>query len=139
MAISSQSGLILKLVALHTKIQKQIAGPLSLHGISFTEYLVLRQLHAAPDKKMRRIDLAQQVGLSASGVTRLLNPMEKVGLISKEEAARDARVSLVMLTDAGETIFSDADVSFGQVAKSVIKSLDNEDQKHLSRLTDLLL
>ncbi|KKO09064.1 MarR family winged helix-turn-helix transcriptional regulator [Pseudohongiella sp.] len=139
MATSSQSELILKLVALHTKIQKQIAGPLSFHGISFTEYLVLRQLHAAPENKMRRIDLAQQVGLSASGVTRLLNPMEKVGLISKEEAPRDARVSLVTITSAGETIFSDADASFAQVAQSVMQSLSGEDQKSLSRLTGLLL
>ena len=139
MSTSSQSDLILKLAALHTRIQKQIAGPLSFHGISFTEYLVLRQLHATPGRKMRRIDLAQQVGLSASGVTRLLNPMEKVGLISKEEAARDARVSLVTLTNAGETIFTDADATFGQVAQAVMQPLGGEDQKSLSRLTGELL
>lgn len=139
MPTSPQTELVLKLVALHTKIQKQIAGPLSFHGISFTEYLVLRQLSAAPDRKMRRIDLAQQIGLSASGVTRLLNPMEKVGLISKEEAARDARVSLVTLTTAGETIFQDADATFGQVAQSVLKPLNGEDQKRLGSLSGLLL
>ena len=139
MNTTSQSDLILRLVALHTKIQKHIAGPLSLHGISFTEYLVLKQLHAAPGEKMRRIDLAHQVGLSASGVTRLLNPMEKVGLISKEEAARDARVSLVTLTGAGETVFIDAGATFKEVAQSVMKSLNGEDQKNLSRLTGLLL
>lgn len=139
MNTSSQSELILRLVALHTRIQRQIAGPLSLHGISLTEYLVLRQLHAAPEKKMRRIDLAQQVGLSASGVTRLLNPMEKVGLISKEEAARDARVSLVSLTSAGEAILTDADATFAQVAQTVMKPLTGEDQKNLSRLTGELL
>lgn len=139
MTTSPQSELILRLSALHTKIQKQVAGPLSFHGISFTEYLVLRQLHAAPERKMRRIDLAQQVGLSASGVTRLLNPMEKVGLISKEEAARDARVSLVTLTGAGETIFQDADATFAQVAQSVLKPLSNADQKNLGSLTGLLL
>lgn len=139
MPTSPQTELVLKLVTLHTKIQKQIAGPLSFHGISFTEYLVLRQLYAAPDRKMRRIDLAQQIGLSASGVTRLLNPMEKVGLISKEEAARDARVSLVTLTTAGETIFQDADATFGQVAQSVLKPLNGEDQKRLGSLSGLLL
>ncbi len=139
MTTSPQSELILKLAALHAKIQKQIAGPLSFHGISFTEYLVLRQLHAAPERKMRRIDLAQQVGLSASGVTRLLNPMEKVGLISKEEAARDARVSLVTLTTAGETIFTDADATFGQVAQAVLRPLSGEDQKRLGALAGSLL
>lgn len=139
MSTSSQSELILRLVALHTKIQKQIAGPLSFHGISVTEYLVLRQLHVAPERKMRRIDLAQRIGLSASGVTRLLNPMEKVGLIRKEEAARDARVSLVSLTNAGGTIFSDADATFRKVAQSVMKPLNRQDQKSLNRLTGELL
>ncbi|OFE13101.1 hypothetical protein PHACT_08085 [Pseudohongiella acticola] len=139
MANSSQSELLLKLVALHTKIQRQLSGPLSFHGISFTEFQVLKQLHSAPAQKMRRIDLAQQVGLSASGVTRLLNPMEKVGLISKEVAARDARVSLVTLTGAGKTVFKDADVSFRQVAASVMASLAEDDQQHLRRITDSLL
>ena len=139
MNASSQSELILKLVALHTRIQKHIAGPLSLHGISLTEYLVLRQLHGAPERKMRRIDLAQQIGLSASGVTRLLNPMQKVGLVSKEEAARDARVSLVSLTSAGEAVFTDAAATFAQVAQSVMKPLNGEEQKSLSRLSGMLL
>ena len=52
-------------------------------------------LNEASTHSLKRIDLAEQVGLSASGVTRMLLPMEKIGLISKEEGARDARVSLV--------------------------------------------
>lgn len=139
MPISTQGELLLKLTALHAKNQRQLAGPLSCHGISFSEYLVLRQLYLAPGKKLRRVDLAQQVGLSASGVTRLLNPMEKTGLISKEEAARDARVSLVSLTSAGERVLKDADVSFDQVAQSVLEPLNCEDQNNLLRMADELL
>ncbi|MBC53458.1 MAG: transcriptional regulator [Gammaproteobacteria bacterium] len=139
MTTSTPSDLILKLAALHTMLQKQIAGPLSYHGISFTEYQVLKQLHDAPAQKMRRIDLAQQIGLSASGVTRMLNPMEKVGLVSKEEAARDARVSLVTLTTAGQTVFRDAEASFRQAAGSVLASVIDADQQHLHRIADSLL
>lgn len=139
MSTQSPNALVIKLVALHTKIQRQLAGPLSFHGISFTEYLVLLQLHAAPGKKLRRVDLAQQVGLSASGVTRLLNPMQKTGLIDKEEAARDARVSLVTLTSAGETVLNDAEVSFGHMAQSFTESLAEEDQQNLSRIVSSLL
>lgn len=50
---------------------------------------------------MRRIDLADSVGLSPSAVTRLLAPMEKPGLVEKEANPRDARVSLVKLSTAG--------------------------------------
>lgn len=139
MSTSSESELLTKLIALQTKIQGQLVGPLSCHGISFTEYLVLRQLSRAPDKKLRRIDLAQQVGLSASGVTRLLNPMQKVGLISKEELERDARVSLVALTPAGENIFKDATASFNQVAESFMAPIARKDQRSLLEIADSLL
>lgn len=129
-----QSNLLLDLIHLNTRIQRQLAGPLSFHGISLTEYLVLRQLHQAPNRTMRRVDLAQQVGLSASGVTRLLNPMQKTGLIEKQEALRDARVSLVGLTSAGEKIFRDAGASFDDVAQSLMGEISSKDQSSLSRI-----
>lgn len=83
---------------------------------------------------MRRVDLAQQVGLSASGVTRLLNPMQKTGLIEKQEALRDARVNLVSLTSAGEKIFRDAGASFDDVAQSLMGEISSKDQSSLSRI-----
>lgn len=139
MTTPTQSDLLLDLIRLHTIIQRQLAGQLSYHGISLTEYLVLRQLHHAPNKKMRRIDLAQQVGLSASGVTRLLNPMQKTGLIDKQEAVRDARVSLVGLTDAGEQVFRDASVSFDQAAQSLLDGIGSKERSNLARITSLML
>lgn len=130
--------LVITLANLQNRIQKRLGGALSLHGISFTEYLVLRRLRQAPGNKLRRIDLAQSVGLSASGVTRLLNPMQKIGLVKKEEAARDARVSLVALTEAGGKIMEDADVSFNQAAQELLAPLGDEARAALSGITDAL-
>lgn len=134
MSISKQAELLIHLVELHTRIQKRLGGPLSFHGISLTEYLVLRQLHQAPNKKLRRIDLAQQVGLSASGVTRLLNPMQKVGLVKKEEVERDARVSLVALTDGGERILKEADITVDATATSMVGSIEESEQEAVLRI-----
>jgi DNA-binding MarR family transcriptional regulator len=134
MSLSTQAELMLNLINLHTRIQKRLLGPLSLHGISVTEFLVLRELALAPEKKLRRIDLANQVGLSASGVTRLLDPMQKIGLVNKEEAERDARVSLVTLTKTGERIFNDATVTFDQVATGLLGQLSQSDQEVLTRM-----
>lgn len=139
MSTSAQSDILLDLIHLNTRIQRQFSGPLSCHGISLTEYLVLRQLHHAPNKKMRRVDLAQQVGLSASGVTRLLNPMQKTGLIDKQEAVRDARVSLVGLADAGEQVFRDASTSFDHAAQSLLGAISSKDQSNLARIMSLIL
>lgn len=52
---------------------------------------------------MRRIDLADAIGLTASGITRLLLPMEKIGLVKRESHDGDARVSYVSITPAGKT------------------------------------
>ncbi len=139
MAATSSSELVLQLAQVHTKFQKQLSGPFSQHGISFTEYLVLRELANAANNRMRRIDLAQAVGLSASGVTRLLNPMEKIGLITKEEAPRDARVSLVALTSAGESVFQDASVTFGQTVEWLLEPIAAKERAVLSKLFSILL
>lgn len=101
-------------------MEKRLGGPLSLYGIELTESLVLRSLSLAPDHKLRRIDLAEAVGLSASGVTRVLNPMEKIGLVEKDHFERDARVRLVALTDAGKSVLEEVRVGFDQAAESVL-------------------
>jgi DNA-binding MarR family transcriptional regulator len=72
-----------------------------LGGLGFNEFIVLFHLSQAEKEKMRRIDLAEKIGLTASGVTRILLPMEKVGLVKKETNKDDARSSLVMLAPGG--------------------------------------
>ena len=118
---------------LSAKLTKRVEGQLSFHGISFTEYLILRFLNEAPQKTMRRIDLAECVGISASGVTRLLAPMEKRKLVEKEANARDARVSLVKISRTGERIYKEASVSFEHSAQFLSERLS---EKQLTTLLE---
>ncbi|MFA6183604.1 MAG: MarR family winged helix-turn-helix transcriptional regulator [Parcubacteria group bacterium] len=74
----------------------------SLGGLGFNEFIILYHLSQAENEKMRRIDLADKIGLTASGVTRILLPMEKVGLIKKEVNKDDARSSLVIIASGGK-------------------------------------
>ena len=124
-----------KIINFQSRIQKRVGGALSVHGIGLSEYLVLNLLSQAPNRMMRRTDLADQVGLSPSGITRLLNPMEKIGLVVKEKNPRDARVSLVSLTEAGARIHADARTSFEHASVSLFDALD---KKQLTALTELL-
>ena len=80
----------------------------AVHGLAFVEFMVLLQLAQSPDQRMRRVDLATSIGRTASGVTRLLKPMEKIGLIERDSSERDARVSLVKLTTSGAERLNDA-------------------------------
>ncbi|WP_286269205.1 MarR family winged helix-turn-helix transcriptional regulator [Thalassotalea hakodatensis] len=115
--------LVFELIGLQNSMLKKFTGTLSIHGLGLSDYLVLDKLYHAPYSKMRRSDLAEQVGLSPSGVTRLLNPLEKIGLVAKEANARDARVSLVTLSPTGEQIYQEAKASFSQTTNSLFDSL----------------
>ncbi|MEJ2403049.1 MAG: MarR family transcriptional regulator [Candidatus Thiodiazotropha sp.] len=130
-----ESGLVLNIISLHSKIQKRIGSALSAHGIGVTEYLVLNQLYATPRHNMRRTDLADRVGLSPSGITRLINPMEKIGLVEKEANPRDARVSLVALSATGKKTFEEARVSFLHASAALFEHFG---VKQLGALSDLL-
>ncbi|WP_321347465.1 MarR family transcriptional regulator [Halopseudomonas oceani] len=126
MSDKKESRLVSSVIGLNSNIQKRVGRALSVHGIGVTEYLVLNQLYVAPTQTMRRSDLAEEVGLSPSGITRLINPMEKIGLVKKEESPRDARVSLVRLSAAGKQVYEDAQVSFEQASVALFEPLDDK-------------
>lgn len=126
---SLPSQFVLALASLQRVALKRVDRHLNIHGISFTEFIVLRALAAEGDHTLRRIDLAEEVGLTASGITRVLAPMAKIGLIKKELNPRDARVSLVKLTAAGRSIFEDASRTFEQGAQALTSSLDSRQMK----------
>lgn len=108
---------------------------LNIHGIGFNDFMILYLLQQSGDGKMRRIDLADQIGLTASGITRMLLPMEKTGLVTREANERDARVSYVVLTQAGKQLFADAEKTANALASEIIPALKPKDIKPL---TDLL-
>lgn len=137
--MSQKKELIIAFATLQSHLLKRVDHHLSVHGISFSEFLVMYHLHGAPNMTMRRIDLAECIGLSASGVTRLVNPMEKNHLVQKETNARDARVSLVQLSKTGEELYNYATVSFEQSAEYLLKSLNSKQISTLLKLTNILV
>ena len=130
--------LMLTLSSLYSQLSKKLDLRLSIHGISFTEFLVLSNLEKAPNKMMRRIDLAESVGLSASGVTRMLVPMEKIHLIERQSNPRDARVSLVKLTATGEQVYKDASVSFQEGAEHLLQAFNDKQLDQFLLLVELI-
>ena len=126
--------LALKLSVLNTKMTKSIDAQLSIHGITFSEFLVIYHLANTSTKTMRRIDLAEKVAMSASGITRMLNPMEKLKIVQKEVNPRDARVSFVKLTSAGEELYKNALKSVNNTTKELFEDLYNFDIDQLYKI-----
>lgn len=79
-----------------------------LGGIGFNEFLILYHLSLAEEQKLRRVDIAEKIGVTASGVTRLLLPMEKIGLIHSGPVGEDARVREVHIAPGGKIKLEEA-------------------------------
>jgi len=93
----------------HAAITRQLnADLLAAHGLTLNDYEVLLHLSQAEHRMMRRVDLAESVLLTASGITRLLDGLEHCGFVEKASCSSDARVSYAKLTDAGHEKLSEA-------------------------------
>jgi DNA-binding MarR family transcriptional regulator len=86
----------------HAALTRELSARLeALHELTLSDFDVLVQLYYAEGLRMRRIDIARSVLLTASGITRLLDGLESSGLVAKERCASDARVTYAVLTKAG--------------------------------------
>ena len=92
------------------------------HGISFSDFMLLHYLGRAPGGRLRRVDLAERQGLTASGVTRSLLPLEKIGLVERQQDPRDARVAYAAITDTGRELLNNAVTVADQISKDLLRS-----------------
>jgi DNA-binding MarR family transcriptional regulator len=96
----------------HAAITRELnADLLDAHGLTLSDYEVLLHLAKAEHQMMRRVDLAESVLLTASGITRLLDGLERGGFVEKAACSSDARVSYAKLTEAGRQKLDDAAVT----------------------------
>ena len=92
------------LLRAHALLVKRLDAELeSAHGLPLTSYEVLLHLAKAEGCKMRMCDVADSVLLSRSGLTRLIDRLERDGYVERVSCADDARGAFARLTDAGRT------------------------------------
>jgi DNA-binding MarR family transcriptional regulator len=93
----------------HAAVTRELSARLEArHGLSLRDYDVLVQLYFAPERRMRRVDIARTVILTPSGITRLLEGLEHAGWVAKQQCESDARVTWAVLTDTGLAKFEEA-------------------------------
>jgi DNA-binding MarR family transcriptional regulator len=135
MKINSTLKFILKLAKAQTTINRRFDAKLSSYGLGFNDFVILYHLSQAPHEKLRRIDLAEKLGLTASGITRMLAPMEKIGLVSRESNERDARVSYAVLAPGGKRLLEESIKTAEHAAADIFPGSKT---KKVEKLTDLL-
>jgi DNA-binding MarR family transcriptional regulator len=90
------------LLRAHASLSKALDAELEAeHDLPLSSYEVLMHVADSEDHRMRMCTLAESVILSRSGLTRLVDRLEREGLISRESCSDDARGSFAVLTDAG--------------------------------------
>jgi len=108
----------------------------SEHGLTINAYEALLHLSRAEEGRMRPVDLAEELVLTASGVTRLLDGLEEVGLIERATCASDRRVSYAVLTDTGRAKLEEASESHVAAVCALFEQRFTEEE--LDQLADLL-
>ena len=97
------------LLRTHAMLVKRLDAELEAeHGLPLTSYEVLLHLADAPERKMRMCDVADSVLLSRSGLTRLVDRLERDGFVERVSCADDARGAYAQLTDAGKAKLAEA-------------------------------
>ena len=105
------------------------------HGLPMTSYEVLHHLQEAPGGRMRMCDLADEAQLSRSGLTRMVDRLEREGLLERCSCEHDARGSYACLTGAGHERVEAARVTHLAVVREHFFSRFSETE--LSALADM--
>jgi DNA-binding MarR family transcriptional regulator len=129
-----------RLVRAQVAVTRQLSAELSAdHGLNLNAYEALLNLARAPDSRLKRVDLANRLLVTAGGVTRLLDGLERDGLVAREECATDRRVSYAVLTPAGRIKLREATKSHTRQIRELMGGVyDDDELVQLAALLDLL-
>ena len=127
----------LRLLQAGDQIKARLASEFSaVHGLSVNEFFLLMHLCAATNHRLARVELAKRMHVSASTVTRMVAPMEKIGMVTRELDERDARYAFVAITPAGQTRLKEAQATFAK--QSGYSFQDRWTHDELKTLSELL-
>lgn len=124
------------LLRAHACLSKRLDAALEqTHGLPLSSYEVLDRLDDADAGKMRMCDLAEQAQISRSGLTRLVDRLEREQLLERCSCEHDARGSFACLTDSGRERLREARVTHLAVVREQFFSRFSE--LELAALADM--
>jgi DNA-binding MarR family transcriptional regulator len=107
------------LVRVHAALVKELDAELDArHGLPLTSYEVLRSLRKSPAGKLRMAELAEHALLSRSGMTRLIDRLEREGMVGRTTCDKDGRGCYAVLTEQGRAAVDEARATYIAVVRS---------------------
>jgi DNA-binding MarR family transcriptional regulator len=92
----------------------------SIHGLGLKDVLLMRHIAGADGGRLSRVELAKRLHVSASTITRLAAPLEKIGVIERHVDLRDSRFTYVGLTAAGAELLANAEATLALAAQRLV-------------------
>lgn len=129
-----------RLMRTHHVLRRELDAQLaSEHELTVSEFEVMLLLSCADNRSMRRVDLASEVKLSPSGITRMLDRLGAAGMVEKRACVDDARVIYAVLTDDGMKRFKEVTPRhYEAVERLLCARLSDEELEQLAGLLDRL-
>ena len=106
-------------------------------GFGFNDLMLLYYLNEADGGRLRRIDIAEKLGLTPSGVTRMILPLEKIGIIKREEGDGDARERFTIMTSNGKRMFSEVKSNLEEKLEDLIPSGKGSEFEKMEKLLEV--
>jgi len=133
---SAEVTVFARLLRAHQALRRSLeVRLLADHGLTISDYETLLHLSREPEARLRRVDLAERLMLTPSGITRLLEGLQRCGLVEKGTCHSDARVTYAVLTPAGRERLEEAASGHLAVMRDQIGSrLDPEELQALAAL-----
>lgn len=111
-----------RLLRAHAATSRLLSSSLQAeHGLTINDYEALYVLAHAEGRRMRRVDLAQRLVLTPSGVTRLLEGLERAGLVERAACPSDLRVTYAQLTESGAAKLEAASCAHVRSVRAVLE------------------
>ncbi len=127
---------LIALLRTSSVLQRQLARVIAPAGITLQQYNVLRILRGAGPEGLPTLDVRRRLIEEAAGITRLIDRLEKAGLVARVRGATDRRKVHVHVTAAGLALLARLERAVQAADEAALAMLSAAEQRELIRLLD---
>lgn len=129
---------ILNLMATNSWLMGELSAAMAEHEVTPVQYNVLRILRGSHPKRLTCSEIGDRLLDRTPDVTRLLDRLERAGLIERERAEHDRRVVQVSISKKGLDLLDEMDDDVVGSQRRITRHLSQEQLRQLSALLELL-
>jgi DNA-binding MarR family transcriptional regulator len=134
---SLESEVFLNLMRTADALSRGIEEILKLAGLSHTQYNVLRILRGAGEQGLCCREVAERMITRDPDITRLLDRLERRGLLTRSRDSRDRRVITVRITAAGMKVLKNLEGPLTEYNRELLSHMDKPDLRKLLELLEV--